>query len=63
MDLNKFFYELDELLAKGKSFVAENKMEELTKVNEELAKVDNEMSTLETFEKAKLSDDKHQSQL
>lgn len=42
----------EELLAKGKSFVAENKMEELTKVNEELAKVDNEISALETFEKA-----------
>lgn len=42
----------EELLAKGKSFVAENKMEELEKVNVELAEVDNQISNLEKFEKA-----------
>lgn len=42
----------DELLAKGKSFVAENKLNELAKVNNELKEVDNEISSLETFEKA-----------
>lgn len=42
----------EELLAKGKSFVAENKIEELKKVNVELAEVDNQISNLEKFENA-----------
>ena len=45
----------DELLAKGKSFVAENKMEELKVVNKEISNVDEEISALENFEKAQKS--------
>lgn len=39
-----------ELLAKGNAFVAENKLEELEKVNNEIAELDNQISTLEKFE-------------
>ena len=39
-----------ELLAKGNAFVAENKLEELDKVNNEIAELDNQISTLEKFE-------------